>query len=705
LIKYHEKLPQCQYRYKFPYESALGIKFTCDELSTTNSKFCIFHDKDHYAEHEREAAERFKEKVKESISKNKPLVCIGYYLPDINFVELLEGESFEVEFFPQRVYFSEATFYGEADFSKAKFSKEANFVGAIFSEKVGFWETKFSERAWFSKATFSETPIFSQTKFSERASFYQAAFSKEANFVGAIFSKEANFSKATFSKEASFFKTTFSGIVDFYQATFSEKVGFSSATFSEKVGFSSATFSKEASFYQAAFSKEANFVGAIFSKEANFSKATFYENVGFSKATFSETPIFSQTKFSERASFYQAAFSKDADFDGTTFSKEANFSKATFSKEANFSKATFSGIVDFSKAKFSKEANFVGANFSKEANFVEATFSETVSFCQAAFSKADFLGAKFLGETYFLKTNFTGESSFKYVLFEQPNKITFDDSCLSKVSFADSDITRLRFGDKITWGGKDKDKFTIIEEEWLRNKVKERTENEDWHEDVSLELVLSVYRNLRENYEFRLRYDDAGKFFIKEMELKRKYRDVPSISDFKFKLITLGRKLKGDQTSPPEVTYHLEENGWLRKHFSLTGLYSHLSRYGESIARPVLIGVITLFFSTIFWVTQSNPSLEPQISIFLGNSTSAIVPTDSSSPTTSTFVGFEEVGNVTHWLKASERSLADFLTLAPLGGDARVGVISFLIQVLGGALTFLLLAIALRRKFERKYTR
>jgi uncharacterized protein YeeX (DUF496 family) len=70
--------------------------------------------------------------------------------------------------------------------------------------------------------------------------------------------------------------------------------------------------------------------------------------------------------------------------------------------------------------------------------------------------------------------------------------------------------------------------------------VKGQTVSE--YENVSLGLVLSVYRNLRENYEFRLRYDDAGKFFIKEMELKRKYREVPA---------------------------SLKENGWFGKHFSL----------------------------------------------------------------------------------------------------------------------------------------
>jgi hypothetical protein len=37
--------------------------------------------------------------------------------------------------------------------------------------------------------------------------------------------------------------------------------------------------------------------------------------------------------------------------------------------------------------------------------------------------------------------------------------------------------------------------------------------------------------------------------------------------------------------------------------------------------------------------------------------------------------------------------------------DIKEGIIDFIIKIVGGALTFDLLAIALRRKFERKYTR
>jgi hypothetical protein len=90
------------------------------------------------------------------------------------------------------------------------------------------------------------------------------------------------------------------------------------------------------------------------------------------------------------------------------------------------------------------------------------------------------------------------------------------------------------------------------------------------NEEISLERVTAVYRNLRENYEYRLRYDEAGKFFTKEMELKRKPREIPSND---------GRSVV------------IKPNGWVRRNLSLTGLCKHFSNYGESIVKPTLIGV------------------------------------------------------------------------------------------------------------------
>jgi hypothetical protein len=74
-----------------------------------------------------------------------------------------------------------------------------------------------------------------------------------------------------------------------------------------------------------------------------------------------------------------------------------------------------------------------------------------------------------------------------------------------------------------------------------------------------------------------------------------------------------------------------------------------------------------------------------------------------------THINFTELSNATNHhiqsLKAFERSLEDFLPLLLQESDIKVGIVDFIIKIFGGALTFVFLGVALRRKFKRKYTR
>jgi Pentapeptide repeats (9 copies) len=288
-----------------------------------------------------------------------------------------------------------------------------------------------------------------------------------------------------------------------------------------------------------------------------------------------------------------------------------------FSQPVHFNKATFYGATNFSGATFSDQADFAGATFSNEADFTEAKFSSN-----------------------------KGETLFKYIILEQPNKVTFSKNNLSKVSFVGSDITRIRFGDKISWGGRDE--FTIIDEEWLKEQVKR--EQKGKIEQASLEDVLSVYRNLRENYEFRLRYDDAGKLFIKEMELKRKYKTVRS---------------KNGKNS------EVKKNGWFRRNLSLTGFYYNLFVYGEDLKRPALTLLLPLFIvSTVYWggINTSSPSFSND--------------------------GFAL------WLNATARTAFDMSQVERKSPELMDSAIKTATLAILGTLI-----IPLRRKFERKYTR
>ena len=80
------------------------------------------------------------------------------------------------------------------------------------------------------------------------------------------------------------------------------------------------------------------------------------------------------------------------------------------------------------------------------------------------------------------------------------------------------------------------------------------------------------------------------------MELKRKYRENFTDSG--------NLEVKG--------------NGWFRKNMSLTGLYYHLSRYGEDLARPTAAALAILILSTLFWLTQADPLIGPSFSRFVG---------------------------------------------------------------------------------------
>jgi hypothetical protein len=181
------------------------------------------------------------------------------------------------------------------------------------------------------------------------------------------------------------------------------------------------------------------------------------------------------------------------------------------------------------------------------------------------------------------------------------------------------------------------------------------------------------------------------------MELKRKYREV----NYK------------DSENSIETKYDIKKNCWFRRNiFSLTGWYHLLSNYGESLLRPTIAGMIIVFLATFFFVCQSNPTLTPYPAdpkVDNNNQTlNTINPykntTANNSTTHSNFIGLAQIINGSQWSKAAERSLGDFLPLLSMPSYIKIGLSDYVIKIVGGAVTFGLIAIALRRRFERKYT-
>jgi hypothetical protein len=81
------------------------------------------------------------------------------------------------------------------------------------------------------------------------------------------------------------------------------------------------------------------------------------------------------------------------------------------------------------------------------------------------------------------------------------------------------------------------------------------------------------------------------------MEMKRRYELVSSRS-WK-NIFRLKWRIKEIRLLEEKNVVALEQNDWIGHNILLTGLYYHLSKYGESFSRPTLFGIGIVLFSTL----------------------------------------------------------------------------------------------------------
>jgi len=374
-----------------------------------------------------------------------------------------------------------------------------------------------------------------------------------ANFVGSEFVL-ADFIKTKFFSEANFSKTQFLNGVNFSGAIFnsnfilkdSKLIGPSFiGTNLESLDCGMAKF-ESGDFLGAKVNKDVNFIGTKFNK-TSFTNAKFEGNVDFTgakleKSEFLNTQFadvnfsgsehfvttFSNIKIQNTANFERAKLEK-VDFIKSKFKGDAVFGEVDL-KEVKFHKVIFKGVTNFNESKVENYANFKESQFNEvhfdnvkflgEIDFCHTKFKGELSFIKSEFNKVDFTYAK-IKQAKFINTNFKGISKFNLVIFENPKEIIFDVKDLSKVSFMSTDITDIKFGENVRWGGNDS--FKLIDEEIFVQSPQKQ----------NLESLLALYRNLRENYENRFRYEDAKKIFEREINLKKEYGDksFKSISD------------------------------------------------------------------------------------------------------------------------------------------------------------------------------
>lgn len=359
--------------------------------------------------------------------------------------------------------------------------------------------------------------------------------------------------------------------------------------------------------------KNCDFSYCEFSGDNWFVDTKFFDYISFSGAEFTGTTVFTDAEFSGGVTFDESKFIGRVGFIGTKFLDGVFFLRTHFNN-VSFNYAEFSMKIDFNEAEFLGDTTFNNAKFLGNATFNDA---------------------KFLGNrTSFTNTHFCSFTSFEKAIFEKQSSIEFDTD-LSMVSFLHTDITRIRFGDNTMWGGnKNHTKHGTIYDEWnIKTKARK---------NITVENILTIYRQLRENYEYYLKYEEAGLFFVRESEVSRIYANYKKDHDA-----------------------HIVKKTWNPLRFS--SWYKYLANYGESYARPakILTGLMVLGFISFL------------ISGYLEEKEPMAILENAGQRTIHMIIPYFGMHQDANWL--------DYLLKIPT------------IPVFG------LLFIALKRKFERKH--
>ncbi len=450
-----------------------------------------------------------------------------------------------------------------------------------FRNKMNFRKTHFLGKSSFDIVTFAGSTSFLEASFAKEASFNETIFLEDSSFNGASFDGDARFSEAIFHAQISFNEASFSGEVWFYEALFMKKAEFNWAIFLDDAIFSSSYFATGVVFNETSFAAEASFIGAYF-----FGDATFHE------AIFDAQSYFKWASVGGSLHLWAAKFKGISDWNGVRLTPGAR--------------------VFWDEVEINSDLRLDNLEFQ---NPVQA-LAEDLESWNVAKNKVDMARKKSLPKPNLADPCYQLQSpdiriDFRNVPIRSTTNIRFQGSdtddpqhrldC-SKILFTHTDVSRIRFrnckwDNDPAWRSKlgrflhpHRTLARVADEDYLSHMPRGHESKVRAEDRIAPSLVADVYKGLRVSYEGNLRQADAGRFHIREMEMRR---------------LALG--------SPPKRAL---ENGartrwgrgrdqfWssldgVRRWGERVGLwwYRWTSRYGESFVLPaaLLMGWVFLF--------------------------------------------------------------------------------------------------------------
>jgi len=271
-----------------------------------------------------------------------------------------------------------------------------------------------------------------------------------------------------------------------------------------------------------------------------------------------------RAEFKSAVYFSWAKFHGKAKFSHAKFFKEACFPNVVFFEEAKFSHVHFLGVTDFFSARFFEEAKFRRVKFSERAFFSELRKG---SRDDQTHSTEDLLDDVKLKSMVSLRKASRRDPTLYFldIEFDKPELVRFNGFNLANTSFLHTDVSKINIGENVSWGSDRR----IFDER--RADMGERGATHD--------VVATVCRRLRQNLESKMRYIEAGRFFLGEMDCKRK-----------------NTKIKN-----PVLR-------WIRTNFlSALAWYKYMSNYGESYSRVILWILLTPTVAAMLTTVSQTP--------------------------------------------------------------------------------------------------
>jgi hypothetical protein len=370
-------------------------------------------------------------------------------------------------------------------------------------------------------------------------------FNEEALFHGAWFDGEVRFFETRFNKDAAFIGTHFNEAAWFRKTQFNGKAWFDTAWFNGRAWFDKSRFRSITGFLNSFFSKDVRFVDTIF-LIGSINNSRYTDYVSFRRVTFKEPEkvIFDRCNL-KRVSFIHTDISR-IKFRNTRWGKDFRI----------FDEKLF--LLKLNKKEFIKEQKKF---LKKIINFTKSIKLDDVV---EAFEKGIVEISEEMEEIIYEPTIYEKLELMKKYKDEKKEK-EYNVKKMELEQYYKDYINKL------------KNKLNQIDKD-IENEIKNL---EDYglkdltFKELTLDNVLTVYRNLRENYDYYMKYEESGKFFLNEMRLKRK--TLPKLS---------GEKI-------------------------VMSLYEALSLYGESYIRT-LLALITIMMTSFFirlYVHQFDPNV------------------------------------------------------------------------------------------------